>query len=565
VKRCPKCRRAYNDDSLNFCLDDGDELVYGPGDPDPETAILNVQPTSETPTRTFETPPSARSSDRVSDPFLQIRSSKKTIVIAFFGVVLLALLGLAGYQYVRQSPSKAINSIAVLPFENNGGDADTDYLSDGLTDSLMYRLSQLPNLSVSPRSTVFKYKGKGADPIQIGNDLGVSAVLSGRIIERGDDLTVSVELVDIRRNKLLWGEQYNRKMSDLLATQREIAQEITEKLRLTVAGTDPGLAKHYTENNEAYQLYLKGRFYWEKRSGSGLAKAIEYLDQSIKKDPTFALAYAGLADCYVVPANQIAPNEAMPKAKAAAQRALELDETLAEAHTALARVFAAYEWNWPEAEKEFKRAIELNPRYPTAHQWYGGYLDTMGRHDESISERRLALQLDPLSLILNFELAQAFYYARDYDGAVIQYRKTLEMEPNFPPAYQFLPVAYEQKGDVDQAIALFLSSPKTNPVGGESSFSRAGLAHAYALKGQKQEALNILKELESDSSQTYIPATSIALVYAGLGDNDHTFEWLEKAYQEHAFQLQWLNIEPRWDGLRSDPRFGEILRRIRLS
>jgi len=558
MKQCPECKRVYNDESFDYCLDDGELLLFGPAVSEAATKLLAVDP-PETGAQTEH----LYSADRRLPAVVRQPNHSKFWLLSML-IVVLVVGGLAAYRY-WPTASKQVDSIAVLPFENNGGDADTDYLSDGLTDSLMYRLSQLPNLAVSPRSTVFKYKGKGADPIQIGNDLGVSAVLSGRIIERGEDLTVSVELVDIRRNKLLWGEQYNRKMSDLLATQREIAQEITEKLRLTVAGNDPGLAKHYTENNEAYQLYLKGRFYWEKRSGSGLAKAIEYLDQSIKKDPTFALAYAGLADCYVVPANQIAPNEAMPKAKAAAQRALELDETLAEAHTALARVFAAYEWNWPEAEKEFKRAIELNPRYPTAHQWYGGYLDAMGRHDESISERRLALQLDPLSLILNFELAQAFYYARNYDGAITQYKKTLEMEPNFPPAYQFLPVAYEQKGDVDQAVAMFLSSPKTNPVGGESSFSRAGLAHAYALKGQRQAAINILKELESDSSQTYIPATSIALVYAGLGDNDHTFEWLEKAYQEHAFQLQWLNIEPRWDGLRSDPRFEEILRRIRLS
>ena len=558
MKQCPKCKRVYSDESFDYCLDDGELLLFGPALSEPATKLLTFDP-PETKAQTEH----LYSADRHLPAVVRRPNHLKLWLLSTL-ILVLIVGGLAAYRYWPIASSQ-VDSIAVLPFENNGGDADTDYLSDGLTDSLMYRLSQLPNLAVSPRSTVFKYKGKDADPIKIGSDLGVSAVLSGRIVERGDDLTVSVELVDIRRNKLLWGEQYNRKMSDLLATQREIAQEITEKLRLTVAGNDPGLSKHYTENNEAYQLYLRGRFYWEKRSGSGLAKAIEYLDQSIKKDPTFALAYAGLADCYVVPANQIAPNEAMPKAKAAAQRALELDESLAEAHTALARVFVAYEWNWSEAEKEFKRAIELNPRYPTAHQWYGGYLDAMGRHDESISERKLALQLDPLSLILNFELAQAFYYARDYDGAITQYKKTLEMEPNFPPAYQFLPVAYEQKGDVDQAIAMFLSSPKTNPVGGESSFSRAGLAHAYALKGQKQAAINILKELESDSSQTYIPATSIALVYAGLGDNDHTFEWLEKAYQEHAFQLQWLNIEPRWDGLRSDPRFGEILRRIRLS
>jgi TolB-like protein/Tfp pilus assembly protein PilF len=562
MKQCPECKRVYNDESFDYCLDDGAELIYGPSDSESPTKMLEAEP-SGTEAKTEDLRDITNKYSRAANlPASFPKRSKIWLYAA--AILLLMAAGLIAFRYWPASNSQ-IDSIAVLPFENTGGDADTDYLSDGLTDSLMYRLSQLPDLAVSPRSVVFRYKGTGIDPINAGKDLGVTAVLSGRIVERGDDLIISVDLVDVRHNKLLWGEQYNRKMSELLATQREIAQEITEKLRLKVAKNDDSGTKHYTENNDAYQLYLKARFHWEKRTSVGLAKAIEYLDQAIKKDPTFALAYAGLADCYVVPANQIAPTEAMPKAKAAAQRALELDDSLAEAHTVLARIYAAYDWNWPEAEKEFKRAIELNPRYPTAHQWYGGYLDAMGRHEESIYERKLAVELDPLSLIANFELAQAYFYARDYDAAVMQYQKTLEMDPNFPPAFQFLPVAYEQGGKIDEAIAGFKSSPKANPSSGESSFSRAGLGHAYALKGQRQEAINVLKELESDSAESYIPATSIALIYAGLGENDQAFAWLDKAYHEHAFQLQWLTIEPRWDSLKTDPRFAEIVKKVGLS
>jgi Predicted integral membrane protein len=260
MKQCPECKRVYNDESFDYCLDDGELLLFGPALSEPATKLLAADP-PETAAQTER----LYSADPHSVPIVR-RPNHSKLWLTSMLIVILVVGGLAAYRYWPIA-SKQVDSIAVLPFENNGGDLDTDYLSDGLTDSLMYRLSQLPNLAVTPRSTVFRYKGKGADPIQIGNDLGVSAVLSGRIVERADDLTVSVELVDIRRNKLLWGEQYNRKMSDLLATQREIAQEITEKLRLTVAGNDPGIAKHYTENNEAYQLYLKGRFYWEKRSG----------------------------------------------------------------------------------------------------------------------------------------------------------------------------------------------------------------------------------------------------------------------------------------------------------
>jgi serine/threonine protein kinase len=476
--------------------------------------------------------------------------------------LVLGAVGLIAYLRTRK-PEAAIESIAVLPFQNRSSETDTEYLSDGLTESLIYRLSQLPNLKVSPTSTAFHYRGNEIDPVKIGQELGVNAVLSGRIIQRGDNLTISAELVDVRYKKVLWGEQYDRKMSDLLATQREIAREIVEKMKLKVSGEEKGLAKHYTESNEAYQLYLKGRFYWNKRTGEALAKAIEYFNQAIEKDPGFALAYAGLADCYVVPATRMPPREAMPKAKAAAMRALELDETLAEAHTALGRVLGVYDWDWPSAEKEYKRAIELNPRYAIAHQWYGGWLQVMGHHNEAIAERKLAQELDPLSPIVSFELGLAFYYARDYDQAIKQFQKTLELEQNFPPPQQFLPACYEQKGMYDEAIAGFKKT--IPPLGGsEWSLTRGGLGHTYAVLGRKSEALAVVAELKQLSAQGYVPATSIALVYAGLGDKDQAFAWLEKAHEEHSFQLQNLTVEPRWDSLRSDPRFASLVRRVGL-
>lgn len=490
-----------------------------------------------------------------------IKRHRLAVLIAV-GVLIVAGVGLGLYLRGRNT-EVAIESIAVLPFQNRSPETDSDYLSDGLSESLIYGLSRLPKLRVSPTSSVFRYKGKEIDPVKVGQELGVDAVLSGRIVQRGDNLTISAELLDVRHNRLLWGEQYDRKMSELLVTQREIAHEIVEKLKLKVSGEDKGPARHYTESSEAYQLYLKGRFHWNKRTGEALKKAIDYFNQAIEKDPGFALAYAGLADCYVVPANRLPPREAMPKAKAAARRALELDETLAEAHTTLGRVLATYDWDWAGAKKEYQRAIELNPRYAIAHQWYGGYFEAMGHRSEAIAERKLSQELDPLSPIVNFEFGNALYYAREYDQAIDQFLKTLELDPNFPPAQQFLPAALEQKKMYDQSIAEF---KKAIPLlaGSEGGMTKGGLGHVYAVTGKKAEAQALIDELKQLSSRQYVSANSIALIYAGLGDKDQAFAWLEKAYEERSFQMQWLGVEPRWDNLRSDPRFADLLRRVGL-
>lgn len=491
-----------------------------------------------------------------------IKQHKLAVVIGLM-VLIGGAVGLGLYLRARNTEA-AIESIAVLPFDNQNHDPETEYLSDGLTDSIINSLTQLPNLKVIARSSVFRYKGKQTDPIAVANELGVRAVLTGRIMQRGDSLTIGVELVDARDNKQLWGEQYQRKLSDLLSVQREIAQEITGNLRLKLSGAEQErVTKHYTETPEAYQLYLKGRFYWNKRTGEAIKKAIEYFNQAIDKDPGYALAYVGLSDCYVVPANPQPPIEKMPKARAAATRALELDDSLAEAHSALARVLVVYDWDWVGGEREFKRALELNPHFAGAHQWYGGYLEMLGRREESLAERRQALELDPLSLSINFEVGTAYYYARDYDRAIQQFQKTLELDPNFPLVLWALPAAYEQKGMYDRAIVEFKKGVALRG-GTEWSFSMSGLGHVYALSGKKAEALAVLAELTQTSRQEYVPADSIALIYAGLGEKEQAFTWLEKAYAEHAFKMAWLKVDPQWDSLRSDPRFADFLRRVGL-
>ncbi len=380
--------------------------------------------------------------------FSGIKQHKLIVAIA----VVILIVGGAGLGLYLNAPNAEvpIESIAVLPFQNRSTEPDSEYLSDGLAESLIYRLSQLPNLKVSPTSSVFRYKSKEVDPIKVGQELGVSAVLTGRIVQRGDNLTISAELVDVRYNKLLWGERYDRKMSELLATQREIAREIVDKLKLRVSGQEKGLAKHYTESNEAYQFYLKGRFYWNKRSQEGFQKALEYFQQAIERDPNFALAYSGLADTYNLLGSPEAgggdmpPNEMLTKAKAAALKALEIDDSLAEPHVSLAHTKYFYDRDWAGAEREFKRAIELNPNYPVAHHWYAIYLSVVGRQREALAEIRRAQDLDPLSLSINAWLGRILGLAGQSDQALEQLRKTVEMDPNFILAHYRLGSLYEE-------------------------------------------------------------------------------------------------------------------------
>ena len=582
MKRCPQCNRVETDAALKFCRVDGTVLVGDTGsDEYSATQVLPGSPTSEASPSSVTSESALHTSDiaphsasprtveanesRVGIPPARSWMAQHKIFVTLAALVaVVGSVGLGLYFHARQT-EVAIDSIAVLPFQNRSADADTEYLSDGLAESLIYRLSQLPNLKVSPTTTVLQYKGPQIDPIKVGKDLGVNAVLSGRITQRGDNLTISAELVDVRYNKLLWGEQYERKMSELLSTQREIAGEIVDKLQLKVTGQETGLAKHYTESNEAYQLQLKGRFYFNKRNAEGFRKALEYFQQAIEKDPGFALAYSGLADTYdllgaVEAGGDMRPNDAMPKAKAAALKAIEIDPSLAEPHVSLAHVKYYYDRDWNGAEQEFKRAIELNPNYPQAHHWYALLLVWSGRTNEGLAEIKRAQELDPLSLSINHTMGWLLCDANRTDDGIEQFRKTLEMDQTFIVAHHRLAVCYERKGMYDAAIAEF---QKVSDLGART-LALSGLGQAYAAAGKRNEAQKALIELQEMSKQRYVSPATFGLIYAALGDKDQAFALLDKSAEEHDLIMARLKVDQRFDPLRSDPRFAELVRRVGL-
>jgi serine/threonine-protein kinase len=489
-------------------------------------------------------------------------------LIVILAVVLAAVAVTAYFSF--RTRNQAIDSVAVLPFATVGGDADTEYLSDGITESLINSLSQLPNLKVIARSSVFRYKGKQVDPQTVGRELRVRAVLTGKVVRLGDTLTIQTDLVDVSNQTQLWGEKYNRRVADILVVQDEISSEISNKLRLTLTGEEKKqLAKRYTESADAYQLYWKGRYHWNKRTPEDIKEAIKNFQQAINLDSGYALAYTGLADCYVLGSVlQLPPKEAMPIALDATKKALAIDDKLAEAHTSLAKIKLSFEWDWPNAENEFKRAIELNPGYATAHQWYGIYLSEMGRHEESMRERKLAQELDPLSLSISTGLGRAFFWARRYDEAIDHLQKTLEQDPKYPDTHWSLGLAYEQKKMYAEAIASFQKAveySRTTELAEGKPEMQAALAHALAVAGKRTEALKIVADLtEGPDKQRYISPYSMALVYVGLGDKLQAFEWLDRAYQERDESFIHLRVDPRLDDLRADPQFIERLRRIHL-
>ena len=463
-----------------------------------------------------------------------------------------------------QALNKTIDSLAVLPFVNLSGDPEMEYLSDGITDTLINSLSQLRKLRVAPRSLTFRYKGQEVDPQRVGSELNARAVLTGRVMQRGDTLLIGAELMDVARLSHLWGTQYTRKMADIFALQEEIAREISEKLRLQLTGEEKKrLTKRATGNKEAYQDYLKGRYWWNKRSEEGLNKGTEYFQQAIEKDSNYALAYSGLADCYSLLANWgfVLATESYPRAKEAALKALKIDDALAEAHTSLGFIKTFYDWDWSGAEKEFQRAIVLNPSYATAHQWYGVALAYMGRVEEGIRELKRALELDPLSLVINSDLGWELYVARQYDQAVEQERKTLEMDPNFIMAHSELGYAYLQKSMFEEGIAEFEKALVISPGTG---YALAGLGYAYGVAGRRAEAQKVLDQLNELKKQKCVPAGYRAHIYAGLGEKDKSFEWLEKAYEERHLMIgpSGIKADPAYDALRSDPRFADLLRRM---
>jgi serine/threonine protein kinase/TolB-like protein/Flp pilus assembly protein TadD len=486
------------------------------------------------------------------------------IMLVAAGVIISAVAGF--FLLSRVSAHRVDKSIAVLPFENASNDPNTEYLSEGISEALINSLSELQQLRVIARPTAFRYKAKDVDPRQVGRELGVTAVLTGKVRQMQDALNVQVDLVDAVTGAQIWGAGYDRNIADLVAVKQAIAQEIAAKLKLKLSSEQQRLlVKRDSTNAEAYQFYLRGRYFWNKRTSDGIKQAIEYFQQSVERDPNFALGYDGLADSYtgLTFYNFAAPHETMPKAKESAIKALALDNTLAEAHTSLAHILSNYDWNWSAAEKEFKRSIELKPDYATAHQWYAiHYLTATGRLEEAVQEMKKALELEPTSLVMNTFMGATLYYAGRYDEAIDQCRRTIQMDPNFAVAHWHLGLAYEQKQVLDAATEEF---KKAISLSGGSPLMRAALGRAYAKSQKKHEANEMLNELNELAKRQYVSAYEVAKIHVALGNSEQAFQLLEKAYAEHSFHLANLNVCPQFKSVRSDPRFQDLVQRIGLA
>jgi eukaryotic-like serine/threonine-protein kinase len=490
-----------------------------------------------------------------------IRRHKILLAIAAGALVIgSAALGI----FLNRSRTDRIDSIVVLPLENRNNDPDADYMSDGITESVNNSLAQVPGLKVIPHSVALHYRGKALDAQKVGEELGVQAVLSGRVGQRGDDLTVGVELDDVRNGKQLWGEQYHRKLADLLAVQNDIAREVSQRLRSQLSAADQKqLTRGSTANPEAYNLYLKGKFHTNEFTKEGFSQGLEDFRQAVAIDPNYGLAYNGLAYNYI---NQqdwyIRPHDAGPKAKEAAERALAIDPSDADAYVALAIESQWYEWNWAASENAFQRAIELNPNNSEAHAYYSWFLAPMGRTDQALAEARRAVQAAPFSSLANFMVGSIFIFTRQWDPAIEQLRSAKELDPTFWFDPLFLGRAYEQKRRVPDAIAELQHALELDK---DNTEIWSGLGHAYALAGNRPEAQKVIDHLKALSARSYVAPYSYAIIYAGLGEKDQAFAWLERAYQERSyFMAVYLTTDARLDSLHADPRFAELRKRVGL-
>ncbi len=502
----------------------------------------------------------------------EIKSHKSGFVIGLM-VLLLASIGFGYWFFTSHSANTKgqIESIAVMPFVNESGNADNEYLSDGMTETLISSLSQLPNLLVKARSSVFRYKGREMDSQTIGKELNVQSVLNGRVVQRGQDLTLYIELVDTATEKVLWSENYNRKQADLVSLQSELARDVSSKLKTRLSGTEEQqVAKTYTENTEAYQLYLKGLFHWNKRTGDDLKLAISLFQQAIDKDPSYAKAYGGLAMAYGVFTSNAAvtrqeDSEIRLKSKAAALKALELDSNLAEAYAVLANR-KIDDWDFVGAENDFKKTIELNPNFATAHQWYSELLERLGRYDEALFEIKRAYELDPFSRAVNLNLGLRYLTLRRNDEAMAQFKRLIETEPTYPMPYQFLAFMYAEKGMYEESIEPACKGEVLFNIETVESCERKNADMRQALKtggatGFWRKTLEYdLKYYERGIGS----AVAVAGDYAQLGEKERAFEWLEKAFTEHDDDITYLKVNTSFNSLKSDPRFQDLLRRIGL-
>jgi TolB-like protein/tetratricopeptide (TPR) repeat protein len=589
MKRCPECRRDYYDDSLLYCLEDGAALVQGsvparsepeavatgflPAD-EPATAILHetaapneaatraqLHTTEAEPRESFGGSSERRSlsAHRAAKP--REKAGSRQRLFAVIGIAALVLVsGFFAYRYL--APTDQIESIAVMPFVNEGGDADVEYLSDGMTETLIKSLSQLPNLNVKPRSSVFRYKGKETDLRTIAGELNVQAILNGRIVQRGDRLTLSLELIDARRDSVIWSERYDRKPSEIVSLQSEIARDVSTNLKVKLSGAEEQkVIKPVSSDPEAYQAYLKGRYYWNRRTAENLKKAIEQFKIAADRDPNYALAYAGLADCYVILSDYdgTPTTETLPQARGFAERAIAIDGLLAEPHASLGAV-NQYLWRWTEAEREFKRAIELNPNYATAYHWYSLLLADLNRFDESALMIKRAHEIDPLSSIISMNISLMYQIQNDHNASIENSLKIIDLDPYFSGSYRALGLSYLKQGRIPEAIANLEKSVELSNKGGRSL---PDLGYGYAVAGKRTEAIAIVKTLEEEYAKKKSKGQYIAAVYAGLGEKDKAFEWLEKDFQAHA-DLATIRWTIYYESLRDDPRFAGLLKRMGL-
>ena len=492
------------------------------------------------------------------------RRTTLVAVVAFLSFV--ALIAVAAF-YFGGSRRIRINSVAILPFVS--ADPSMEYLSDGITEGVIDRLSGLPNVKVISRTSAFRYKQRDLDSQKVAKELGVDALVTGRVVQRGDDLSVSAELVDVREDKQLWGEQYSRKVADAATIQQEIATAISGNLRVRLTPEEKTmLAKSPATNPEAYQLYLKGRYHANQQTAAEVKKGIAYFQQAIDRDPGYALAYAGLADSYSILGGgfmYVPPSDSFPQAKAAAMKALELDDTLAEAHAALAYAVLFADWDWPTTEREFKRAIELNPNSALSHSRYAECLKTRLRFNESMAEAQRAQELDPLSPDIASELGVVHFMARRYDASIVQFQKALDLNPNLPAVHATLAIAYAMKRMYPQAFAEYDKIADQDKVtAAENQFVAAVLGWLYAVSGRRTDALRIAQEFKDLSAHSYVDFYWSGMIFAGLGDKDAAFRSLEKSYQQHAATMPYLAVDPFWYGMHSDPRYADLLRRMAL-
>ena len=494
---------------------------------------------------------------------IKTNSTRKKVILFGSILILLIVLAILSYLFIPSKPSSVQNkSIAVLPFKNLSDSKEDEYFSDGITEDILTQLSKVSNLNVISRTTIMQYKNTKKSIREIGKELNVGVVLEGSVRHSGNRIRISSQLIDVKEDNHLWAETYDRELKDVFAIQSDVAKHIAAAMRTELSPTErERIERIYTENTDAYQLYLKGRFYWNKRTVPDLQKAIIYFNQAIEKDSNYALAYAGLADSYILlPQHGLSTKDNYKKAQQVATNALKFDSTLAEVHAVLG-IIKECQFDWADAENEFKRAIELNSSYPTAHHWYSMFLQSLGRLNESNIEARRAVELDPLSLIINLNLGVNLFYMRQFDRAVDQCNKTIDLDPYFPWSYYLMGLVAEARGKFDEATKQY---QKAMSLAHNDLTMLGEIRRSYARAGKKDTAMKILKELQEYFKQGNSVAFAIANVYLGLGNKEKTFIWLEKSYQDEIGMVLDLKNNPFWDSIRTDPRFIALMKKIGL-